>query len=114
MGADVFNPELKRGSLELLILAVLEAGPRHGYEVGRLLERRSGGALDLSVSTLYSILYRMEQRKWVKARWVERPGERRRCYYTLTPAGTATLARQRKEWRAFSTMVSQMIGASHA
>ena len=114
MGADVFNPELKRGSLELLILAVLEAGPRHGYEVGRLLERRSGGALDLSVSTLYSILYRMEQRKWIKARWVERPRERRRCCYTLTPAGTATLARQRKEWRAFSAMVSQMIGASHA
>ncbi len=110
----MFNPELKRGSLELLILAVLEAGPRHGYEIGRLLEGRSGGALELPVSTLYSILYRLERRKWITARWVERPKERRRCYYTLTSVGTASLAKQRRDWRAFSAMVSQMIGASHA
>ncbi len=110
----MFNPELKKGSLELLILSALEENARHGYEIGKHLEHRSGGRLEFPVSTLYSILYRMEGRGWVKGRWVEKKGERRRCYYTLTPKGREMLTRQRQEWKAFSTMVNQVIGVSHA
>jgi len=110
----MFNSDLKRGSLELLILSSLEAEPRHGYEIGKQLERRSHGRLEFKASTLYSILYRMEDRGWIKGRWVEKEGERRRCYYTLTPAGAAELASQRKEWVAFSAMVNQVIGISPA
>ena len=110
----MFNPELKKGSLELLILSALEGHTRHGYEIGRLIEHRSGGRLEFPVSTLYSILYRMEDRGWIKGRWVEKKGERRRCYYTLTPKGHEVLARQRQEWKAFSAMVNQVIGVSHA
>jgi DNA-binding PadR family transcriptional regulator len=80
----MFNPDLKRGSLELLILSVLEDHARHGYDIGKLLALRSGGELELPVSTLYSILYRMEERGWIKGRWIEKPGERRRCHYALT------------------------------
>ena len=105
----MFHPDLKRGSLELLILSSLEAGRRHGYEIGKQLERRSGGQLEFKASTLYSILYRMEDRGWIKGRWVEKKGERRRCYYTLTSAGLAELASQRQAWEAFSTMVNRII-----
>jgi transcriptional regulator len=110
----MFNPDLKRGSLELLILASLEPGPRHGYEIGKQLEHRSRGRLEFKASTLYSILYRMEDRGWIKGRWVEKKGERRRCYYTLTPAGEAELASQRKEWKAFAALVSRVAGLSPA
>ena len=105
----MFNPHLKRGSLELMILSAVETGPLHGYEIGKLLELRSGGELSLSVSTLYSILYRMEGRGWIKGRWVEKPGKRRRCTYSLTKDGVAVLARQRTEWKAFSAMVDRVI-----
>jgi DNA-binding PadR family transcriptional regulator len=56
----------------------------------------------------------MEDRGWVKGRWVEKEGRRRRCYYTLTPEGAEVLARQRQEWGAFSAMVNQLIGVNHA
>ena len=105
----MFHPDLKRGSLELLILSSLEGGRRHGYEIGKQLERRSNGQLEFKASTLYSILYRMEDRGWIKGRWVEKKGERRRCYYTLTPAGRTELASQRRAWEAFSTMVNRII-----
>jgi DNA-binding PadR family transcriptional regulator len=110
----MFSSDLKRGSMELLILSVLDGQSRHGYEIGKLLEHRSGGQMQFRVSTLYSVLYRMEERGWIKGRWVEKKGERRRCYYTLTKKGQEVLARQRREWTAFSAMVNQVIGVSHA
>jgi DNA-binding PadR family transcriptional regulator len=105
----MFNPDLKRGSLELLILSAVQRQPLHGYEIGKLLELRSGGELALPVSTLYSILYRMEGKGWIQGRWVERPGERRRCTYRLTDDGAEVLARQQREWQAFSAMVNRVL-----
>jgi len=110
----MFDSDLKRGSMELFILSALEGQPRHGYEIGKHIEFRSKGQLQLPVSTLYTALYRMEDKGWIKGRWVERQGERRRCYYTLTSKGQATLAAQRKEWEAFSSVVGLVIGESHA
>ena len=108
----MFGADLKRGSMELLILSLLEGRARHGYEVGKLLEQRSGGLLEFRVSTLYSALYRMEDRGWIKGRWVEKAGERRRCFYTLTPDGRVALEAQRREWRDFAAVVNQVIGTS--
>jgi len=110
----MFNANLKRGSMELLILSVLEGVARHGYEIGKLLEHRSGGQLEFRVSTLYTVLYRMEDNGWIKGRWVERKGERRRCYYTLTSEGEAALEAQRREWKAFAKVVNEMISPSPA
>ena len=110
----MFSANLKRGSMELLILSVLDGQTHHGYEIGKLLEHRSGGGLEFRVSTLYSALYRMEGKGWIKGRWVEKAGQRRRCYYVLTSQGRGVLASQRKEWQAFSAMVNQVIGVSHA
>jgi DNA-binding PadR family transcriptional regulator len=63
---------------------------------------------------LYTVLYRMEDRGWIRGRWVEKKGERRRCYYTLTAAGKEVLAQQHQEWRAFVNMVDRVIGLSEA
>jgi PadR family transcriptional regulator PadR len=110
----MFSADLKRGSMPLLILSSLEDQARHGYEIGKLIEFRSGGKLEFKVSTLYSALYRMEGKGWIKGRWVEKEGQRRRCYYTMTPKGEEILARQRQQWAAFTTVVNEVIGVSHA
>ncbi|MGE5359587.1 MAG: PadR family transcriptional regulator [Bacteroidales bacterium] len=89
------TPELKKGSLELLVLSVLAHSPRHGYEIGRLIELGSGDHLTFRITTLYPVLYRLENRGLIAGRWVERAGERRRRYYRLTEAGKAALVEQR-------------------
>ena len=110
----LISPELKKGSLDLLVLTLLAQTPRHGYEIGRLLELRSGRLLQFRIPTLYPVLYRMENRGWIRGRWVERAGERRRCYYHLTPAGKRTLKAQREQWRAFAAAVDLVLETSHA
>ena len=97
----MLTPELKKGSAEFLVLSLLEAEPRHGYELSKLIEARSGGVLSFHVASLYPLLYRMEERGWIAGRWVERAGQRRRRYYTITDEGLATLAAQRESWREF-------------
>jgi transcriptional regulator len=95
------SKELKKGSADLLILALLEDQRRHGYELGRLIAERSDGALHYHVASLYPTLYRLEDRGLIQGRWVEKTGQRRRRYYTLTAAGRATLARERSSWQTF-------------
>ena len=106
--------ELKKGSAELLILAVLEARPRHGYELGKLIEARSEGRLVFHVDSLYPLLYRLEERGWIIGAWVEKAGERRRRYYKLTAEGRRMLARQRETWDAFVDAVRRVTGGEHA
>jgi transcriptional regulator len=90
-----------RGTAEVMVLALLEARARHGYELAKLVAERSGGALELHAASLYPLLYRLERRGWVAGRWVEKAGERRRRFYKLTPAGRRELAAQRNDWRAY-------------
>ena len=109
-----FSPELKKGSIELLILSLLEARPRHGYEIGKLIEARSGGELKFRISALYPTLCRMEKKDWIKGRWVEKPGQRRRCYYRMTQKGKEALAEQRESWSKFVDAIHRIIESSHA
>jgi transcriptional regulator len=106
--------ELKRGSAELLILSVLEARPRHGYDLGKLIHARSGGQLSFHIDSLYPLLYRLEERGWITGRWVERPGERRRRFYKVTAEGRRVLAQQKRTWAAFVEAVRRVTGAEHA
>jgi PadR family transcriptional regulator, regulatory protein PadR len=110
----MFSAELKKGSSEMLILSLLEARPRHGYEIGKLIEARSEGKLTFALPTLYPTLLRLESRGWIKGRWVEKAGERRRCFYRLTPEGRRILSEQRKTWSAFIDAVQAVMGRSHA
>ena len=110
----MFSPELKKGSMELLVLSTLEDEARHGYQIGKLIELRSGGRLEFKVSTLYPVLYRMEHRGWITSTWVEKPGERRRCFYRLTDSGRSVLGEQLGQWREFVAAVAMVTGGSHA
>src|SRR5918999_5217566 len=101
MGFDALARELKRGSTELLILALLEESERHGYDLARLIGERSRGAINFHVASLYPTLYRMEDKGLIDGRWVEKAGQRRRRYYRLTASGRKTLASQRSVWETF-------------
>jgi transcriptional regulator len=106
--------ELKRGSAELLILSLLDARPRHGYELSKLIQSRSGGRLKFHIDSLYPLLYRLEEREWIKGSWVEKAGERRRRFYKVTAEGRKVLAAQRKAWAAFVDAVRAVTGDEHA
>jgi PadR family transcriptional regulator PadR len=110
----MFSRELKKGSTELLILSLLEAGPRHGYDIGKRIEQRSQGKLQLRIASLYPMLCRLEGRGLLRGRWVERPGERRRRFYRLTPEGRRMLVRERETWREFMAAVNAVVGRGHA
>ena len=114
MASTILDRELKKGSAELLILSLVEDRPRHGYELGQLIELRSGGVLHFNVASLYPLLYRLEKRGWIRGRWVEKAGRRRRRYYRLTPAGKKTLEAQRDGWREFVEAISRITGIQHA
>ena len=104
----------KKGSAELLILSLLEDQPRHGYEIGKLIEVRSGGTLHFHVASLYPLLYRLEKRDSIQGRWVEKPNQRRRRYYRLTAEGQRVLELQRKKWQEFAGAVGRIAGVQHA
>ena len=105
-----FSKELKKGSADLLILGLLEARPRHGYEIGRLIAERSQGALSYHIASLYPTLYRLEDDGLVEGRWVEKAGQRRRRYYKLTPAGRKRLASERSLWQDFFLALDRVAG----
>lgn len=100
--------ELKRGSTELLILALVEEQPRHGYQIARLIDERSEGEIRFHAASLYPTLYRLEERGLLEGRWVERAGQRRRRYYRLTPAGRKVLASQRSVWEQFFVALNRV------
>jgi transcriptional regulator len=106
--------ELKKGSAELLVLSLVETRARHGYEIGKLIESRSGGTLTYNVASLYPLLYRLEKRGWIKGQWIEKPGQRRRRYYRLTSAGRRVLDAQRSGWKAFVAAINRITGLENA
>jgi transcriptional regulator len=114
MRLPLFDRELKKGSAELLILSLVKDRPRHGYEIGQLIELRSRGALRFNVASLYPLLYRLEQRGWIRGRWVEKAGQRRRRYYRITAKGRKTLAAQREGWREFAEAIGRIAGIEYA
>ena len=112
--SQVLDRELKKGSAELLILSLVEARPRHGYEISKLIEARSRGTLSFHVASLYPLLYRLEKRGWIEGRWVEKAGQRRRRYYKLTKEGRKVLASQRSTWQSFVAAINRITNAENA
>jgi len=109
-----FDRELKRGSAELLILSLVEARPRHGYEMSKLIETRSGGAVRFNVASLYPLLYRLEKRGWIEGRWVDKADQRRRRYYRLTREGRRVLQAQRSTWQNFVAAINRITEMENA
>jgi transcriptional regulator len=114
MDTRTLDREMKKGSAELVVLAIVEARPRHGYEISKLIEDRSAGRMKFHIASLYPLLYRLEERGWLQGRWVEKAGQRRRRFYSLTPAGRRVLASQRETWKNFVAAMDLITGADHA
>jgi transcriptional regulator len=114
MSSPPLDSQVKKGSAELLILALVEERARHGYEISKLIEARSGGALSFHVASLYPLLYRLEGRGWIEGRWVEKAGQRRRRHYRITAEGRRVLATQRSVWRQFVRALDRVAGISPA
>ena len=110
MSLNVFSREVKKGSAELMILALLEGRSRYGYDIGKQIEARSQGAISFQIASLYPMLYRLERRGWIEGRWVEKSGERRRRFYRLTAEGRQVLRRQRSFWNEFVEALDRVAG----
>jgi transcriptional regulator len=108
------DASLKKGTAELLVLAQLEERARHGYEIGQQIAARGAGGVSFQPASLYPVLYRLERRGLIAGRWVEKPNQRRRRYYRLTPEGRRVLHRQRESWRSFIQAVQQAAGLDYA
>ena len=114
MAVSPTDPEWKKGSAELLVLSLLEDQPRHGYDISKLIDIRSGGALRFHVTSLYPLLHRLEEEGAIQGRWVEKAEQRRRRYYSLTPRGRNVLRSKQKSWQDFVALVSRITGIEHA
>ena len=106
--------EAKKGSGEVVILAIVESESHHGYEIAKLIEQRSNGDIRFTLASLYATLYRMEDRGWIKGRWIEKAGQRRRCHYRITEAGRRVLAEQRADWQRFVAALAEVAGVKYA
>ena len=104
----------KKGSADLLILALVDEQALHGYEIARRIEERSDGTLQFTLASLYATLYRLEDRGWIRGRWIEKAGQRRRCHYRITDAGRRVLAAQREDWARFVAALGKVAGVPGA
>jgi PadR family transcriptional regulator, regulatory protein PadR len=104
--------ELKRGSLELIVLHLLSAGEAYGYEIVTKLSERTHGALEITDGTLYPVLYRLERGGFVTVRWETPQRGVPRKYYRLTPAGVVELRRLSREWTSFADAMTRLIHAT--
>ena len=114
MTSPDLDASLKKGTAELLVLAQLEDRARHGYEIGQQIAARGAGGVSFQPASLYPVLYRLERRGLIAGRWVEKPNQRRRRYYRLTPEGRRMLQQQRKSWRSFIQAVQLAAGLDYA
>ena len=112
--SPILDRELKKGSAELMILSLLAARPRHGYEISQIIETRSEGSMRFNIASFYPMLYRLEKRGWIEGTWVEKPAQRRRRYYRLTREGRRVLKKQRTVWLEFVAAMQRITGLKHA
>ena len=100
---------LLRGTLDLLVLRLLAAGPKHGYAISRRLCDLSDEWLQVDEGSLYPCLYRMEERGWIRSELQVSENNRRARYYTLTASGREELRVRSDNWRQFSNLVASVL-----
>jgi DNA-binding PadR family transcriptional regulator len=111
-----YPEELVRGSIVPVVLALLRERPMYGYEMVKLVNARSKGALEWKEGTLYPVLHRLQAAGKIKAQWRDAPGTaggRKRKYYRITPSGLSDLEQKLNEWTSFTSAVGRVLrGAS--
>jgi transcriptional regulator len=108
------DPEWKKGSAELLVLSLLEPQARHGYDISKMIQARSGGSLSFHVTSLYPLLHRLESQGWIEGKWIEKAEQRRRRYYRLTPEGRRVLRAKQQSWKEFVAVIGRITGIEYA
>ena len=103
------NPEMLRGTVELLILTALSLGRHHGFGIARWLEATSGDELKLEEGSLYPALHRMERRGWLEAEWGISDNNRKVKLYRLTFRGRARLRSETEGWTAFAAAIGRVL-----
>ncbi len=101
--------DVLQGTLDLLILKVLEREPQHGYGIMLRLQDLTGGVFQVTPGSLFPSLQRMEENGWVKGQWDTSENNRRAKYYTLTPAGRRQLAREQQDWTAITLAITKVL-----
>lgn len=114
MSTRPITRDLKRSSASLLVLALLEDGPLHGYEIGKRIEARSGGEIAFNAASLYPLLYRLERKGWISGQWQQKSGERRRRFYRITAEGRRTVAGERGLWQSFVSALDRVVNLKKA
>ncbi|MEX0750040.1 MAG: helix-turn-helix transcriptional regulator [Dehalococcoidia bacterium] len=102
------NPDMLKGNLEMMLLAVVARAPAHGYAVIEDLRRQSGGAFDLPEGTVYPALHRLEKQGLLESRWSTAAARKRRLY-EITMKGAAELRGRERQWSAFSRAVRSVM-----
>ena len=106
---DTRGGEVIKGTLDLLILRVLQLGPMHGWGITQMIEQRSGDLLSVNQGSLYPALYRLVQERKLRSRWEQTENNRRARYYELTAAGRQQLAEERAQWLRLSRGVNLVL-----
>src|SRR5215472_5752109 len=101
--------DLLGGTLDLLILRTLDAGPAHGLFIAQSIERRSEAVLFVEQGSLYPALHRLEDRGWIRSSWGESDTRRRARFYELTPRGRRELASETSRWESLARAVGRVL-----
>ncbi len=105
--------DVLQGTLDLMVLKTLHAlGPMHGYGIARRIEQVSENLLQLNQGTLYPALLRLQQRKWITAKWGVSENNRKAKFYSITAAGEKQLAREAENWERIAAVMSRLLGGS--
>ena len=112
--ADDRGGEVIKGTLEMIVLEVLQHEPMHGWGITEIIERRSEGLLSVNQGSLYPALYRLVARGWVSSTWDTTENNREARYYSLTRAGRKQLETSRTQWKRLSRGVDLILAGSHA
>ncbi|MEZ6049430.1 MAG: helix-turn-helix transcriptional regulator [Planctomycetaceae bacterium] len=105
---DKFDSQLMRGSLDLMILAILDREPQYGYSIQQKLREASAEKVDLKAGTLYPILHRLESEKLIRSKWDE-SSARKRKWYELTKTGHKRLQQQAQTWHAYVNCIQSLL-----
>jgi transcriptional regulator len=113
MGADR-SGEVIKGTLEMIVLELLQSQPMHGWGITERIERRSKGLLGINQGSLYPALYRLVARRWVSSEWRTTENNRTARYYSITAAGRKQLAAERAQWERLSRGVDLILAGESA
>jgi len=101
--------DLVQGTLDLLLLKIIALEPLHGWAIAQRLKQMSGDVLQVSEGSLYPALHKLEQEGWITAKWRVAETGRRAKFYTLSPAGRKTLAKEAANWERLAGAIFRVV-----